>query len=153
MVNNMAHTNLPHTFYLSLLKFLLQNKHELVELSSHAGLTTMQAFTLLLTDNQHPKSMNVFRKLYDCDASNITGIVDGLESKGLVARADHPTDRRVKVIRLLPAGKALKTEITRKLARANGSLLDALDDEELDQFVHIIEKLTRVKDNLTAPVA
>lgn len=102
----------------------------------------MQAFTLLLTDNERPKSMGGFCKLYDCDASNMTGIIDGLESKGLVMRSDHPTDRRVKVIRLLPAGKKLKTQITRKLAQANSSLLDVLNEDEVKEFVRLIEKLS-----------
>jgi DNA-binding MarR family transcriptional regulator len=138
----MSDVKLPQTFYLSFLKFLLQNKHELVGLSSEAGLSTMQAFTLLLADNEHPKSMNFFGKLYDCDASNITGIIDGLESKGLVVRADHPTDRRVKIVQLLPAGKKLKNQFVRKLAKANSSLLEVLTNEEVKEFVRIIEKLS-----------
>jgi DNA-binding MarR family transcriptional regulator len=139
----MNHNTIPATFYLSLLTFLLHNKHKLIEISATAGLTPMQAFTLLLTDNDHPKPMAMFGKLFDCDASNVTGIVDGLEHKGLVKRAEHPTDRRIKVIRLQPAGEALRLQLTEKLVDSGDSFLAGLDDAEAQTFVKLIDKLSR----------
>src|SRR6187551_2882755 len=39
------------------------------------------------------------------DRSNITGLIDRMEQSGWVTRADHPSDRRVYVVRLTSAGK------------------------------------------------
>jgi DNA-binding MarR family transcriptional regulator len=46
-----------------------------------------------------------------CDASNLTGIVDRLEARGLVMRRSHPTDRRVKELVLTDAGERLRDEL------------------------------------------
>ena len=70
-------------FYASLLEFVMTSKQSLVALSADFDLTLMQAVTLLIVDIDEPKPMNAFQKLYNCDASNVTGIVDGLEEKGL----------------------------------------------------------------------
>ena len=43
-----------------------------------------------------------------CDNSNITGIVDRLEEKGLVERRPADHDRRVKLIAPTPEGASLR---------------------------------------------
>lgn len=45
------------------------------------------------------------------DNSNLTRLVDRLESRGLVRRAADPHDRRVTLVQLTPAGKALIDEL------------------------------------------
>jgi DNA-binding MarR family transcriptional regulator len=137
----MDNTYPPRSFYLSLIKFLLHSKQEILSSSTELGLSSMQAFTLLLANEGQPRSMNYFRKMYDCDASNVTGIIDGLEQKGLVSRQEHPHDRRIKDIVLEPAGQAVKTQVMHNLAAAYDDLLMILDAQELEQFIAIIDKL------------
>lgn len=43
----------------------------------------------------------------NCEASNLTGLVDRLEARGLVERQPHPDDRRVKCVGLTEAGEHL----------------------------------------------
>ena len=43
-----------------------------------------------------------------CDASNVTGIVDRLEARGLVERRSAEGDRRVKALTITPAGLELR---------------------------------------------
>ncbi len=45
------------------------------------------------------------------DNSNLTRLVDRLEARGLVRRAADPRDRRVTLVQLTPAGKALIDEL------------------------------------------
>jgi DNA-binding MarR family transcriptional regulator len=47
-----------------------------------------------------------------CDASNVTGIVDRLESRGLIVRGAAVHDRRIKTITLTPRGKDVVGELT-----------------------------------------
>ena len=55
-----------------------------------------------------------------CDASNVTGLVDRLESRGLVRRQSSLQDRRVKVLQLTPAGARLRAQLLRQMT--TGSL-------------------------------
>ena len=141
----MKNTHISHHFYLSLLEFLLTSKQHIVAIGDEFGLTSIQAITLLLVDEHQPRPMKNFCMLYHCDASNITGIVDGLEKKGLVSRQNDPNDRRVKVICLEPAGKKLQQIIIERLDDVNGFLFDPLNDTEKRQFAHIVEKIAGAK--------
>jgi DNA-binding MarR family transcriptional regulator len=135
-------TTIPHTFYLSLLEFLMNSKHHIMQLGNQHGITPMQAMTLMLTKPDEPRPMNSFCKLFNCDASNVTGIVDGLEEKGLVSRQANPDDRRVKQIRLQPAGRKLQAKLVEELSADDSFVLAPLTREETEQFVRIIEKLS-----------
>ena len=50
-----------------------------------------------------------------CDASNVTGIADKLEARGLAVREPHPDDRRVKRLALTPDGERLKAQLAERL--------------------------------------
>ena len=54
-----------------------------------------------------PLSMGELADRLFCDASNVTGIVDRLESRGLVERQADPDDRRVRRLVLTDAGREL----------------------------------------------
>jgi MarR family transcriptional regulator, organic hydroperoxide resistance regulator len=49
-------------------------------------------------------TMREFSGKMFCDASNATGLVDRLETRGLAERRVSDNDRRAKVVRLTPAG-------------------------------------------------
>jgi DNA-binding MarR family transcriptional regulator len=56
---------------------------------------------------REPLSMGELAERLFCDASNVTGIVDRLEDKGLVERQPDPDDRRVKRLVLTASGRRL----------------------------------------------
>ena len=72
-------------------------------------LTVPQAQLLRILDA--PLPMNQIANRLHCDASNITGIVDRLESRGLVERSVKLGDRRIKVIALTPEGKRVRRRV------------------------------------------
>jgi DNA-binding MarR family transcriptional regulator len=53
-----------------------------------------------------------------CDASNVTGLVDRLEDRGLVERQSAPHDRRIKMLALTPAGARVRRELDARLGTA-----------------------------------
>src|SRR5260370_3106168 len=55
-----------------------------------------------------------------CDPSNVTGIVDRLEARGLIERQHLTTDRRVKHLALTPAGRRLRHKVEAILSAAPG---------------------------------
>lgn len=66
------------------------------------------------------------------DPSNVTGIVDRLEARGLIERQHHATDRRVKHLALTPEGRRLRRRVDAILSTAPGvSGLAAADQAAL----------------------
>ncbi len=72
------------------------------------GLTPPQATALRLLAPDRSVPMKALAERLACDASTLTGIVDRLESRGLVERRSDSRDRRVKVLVLTPKGKSVR---------------------------------------------
>jgi DNA-binding MarR family transcriptional regulator len=66
-----------------------------------------------------------------CDASNITGIADRLEGRGLIERRDAPGDRRVKLIALTDAGAELRARVLDRLYHPPEALLRLSREEQI----------------------
>jgi DNA-binding MarR family transcriptional regulator len=68
-----------------------------------------------------------------CDNSNVTGIIDRLEERGLVERRPSPGDRRVKLIVLTPAGERMRRKVEKVMLEPPAWLagLDASDQRSL----------------------
>ncbi|MFI9647820.1 MarR family winged helix-turn-helix transcriptional regulator [Streptomyces sp. NPDC052040] len=88
---------------------------EYEQAAAEHALTGAQARLLgLLT--LEPLPMRRLAQQLKCEPSNVTGIVDRLEARGLVERRPDPADRRVKL--------AAPTEEGRRVARGLRSSLD-----------------------------
>lgn len=88
--------------------FGLQRRRFLIacaELDLHPA----QAGALLQLET--PLSMHELAARLVCDNSNITGLVDRLEARGLVARQPSPEDRRVRHVVLTRAGTRLRERL------------------------------------------
>lgn len=74
---------------------------------AHAhDLTPVQAKVILFLAD--PSPMRSLSDTLCCDPSNVTGVVDRLEERGMLTRAESPADRRVKLLQLTPAGRRLR---------------------------------------------
>jgi DNA-binding MarR family transcriptional regulator len=69
--------------------------------------TTLPRFDLMAQLDREPEglSMGELSARMMVTGGNVTGIVDQLESEGLVQRAAHPSDRRAYQVRLTAAGR------------------------------------------------
>jgi DNA-binding MarR family transcriptional regulator len=65
--------------------------------------------------------------------TTVTLIIDQLEKRGLARRQPHPTDRRVSLAALTPAGRALTRDATAALAE-RGFGLPGVSGRSLDQL-------------------
>src|SRR5260370_32825339 len=83
--------------------FFAQRAH-LPPLAAELQLSPAQCHVLHLIEPGRPLPMGQLAATLACDASNVTGLVDRLESPGLVRRRPSATDRPVKVLRLTPTG-------------------------------------------------
>ena len=79
----------------------------------------------------------------DFDPSYVTVVADRLESRGLIERQPHPTDRRVKNLVVTATGNRLKRSIP-GLLWSGANLFSGLSAGERDQLVELLTKLTTV---------
>ncbi len=64
-----------------------------------------------------PRTMSEMAGVLDCDNSNVTGIVDGLEERGLATRTGSEDDRRVKLIALTAEGRRVRVRLIRAVEK------------------------------------
>src|SRR5258708_5271117 len=79
--------------------------------SADCGLSPIQAKTLLHMDVRRPSTMSEVAQTAACEPSNLTGIVDKLEARGLVRRRAAMGDRRIKMVLLTRDGAALRDRL------------------------------------------
>jgi MarR family transcriptional regulator, organic hydroperoxide resistance regulator len=80
-------------------------------------LSVPQAHALQMLEPGRPLPMRDLAARLRCDASNVTGIVDRLEARGLVERQPAPDDRRVKALVVTDKGIALRASLVERLHR------------------------------------
>ncbi|HEY6477226.1 MAG TPA: MarR family transcriptional regulator [Polyangia bacterium] len=83
-------------------------------------LTPSQGMALRSLDR--PLPMSTLADALACDASNITGIVDKLESRGLIARRGADHDRRIKMLCVTERGRSLRDRLIRRLLEPPATL-------------------------------
>jgi DNA-binding MarR family transcriptional regulator len=63
-----------------------------------------------------PRTMGEIAELLRCDPSNVTGIADALEARGLARRRPSESDRRVKAIELTAKGERMRQRVMGELS-------------------------------------
>ena len=108
------------------------------------GLGFAQAHALRMLDPEEPIAMSALAERLFCDASNVTGLVDRLEARGLVERRSDAHDRRVKALTLTPAGVALRDQVVAVMSEPPDAIaaLPAADQRALrDILARAVEQL------------
>jgi MarR family transcriptional regulator, organic hydroperoxide resistance regulator len=108
------------------------------------GLTFSQAHALRLLDPELPLPMSSLADRLFCDASNVTGIADRLEARGLVERRSAEGDRRVKALTLTADGVALRDRVLAIMSEPPAAIaaLSAADQRTLrDVLKRAVEHL------------
>lgn len=109
---------------------------ELEEQLASLDLTAPQAE--LLRQLGEPLPMVGAAERLHCDPSNVTGIVDRLERRGLVARTTTAGDRRVKELALTDEGRRLKRQVDEIFASM--SALEALGATDRDALKSLLAR-------------
>jgi DNA-binding MarR family transcriptional regulator len=68
------------------------------------GLTRARAELIWRLLQQGPMTQQALSRLLRCTPRNVTGLVDALQTVGLVSRKPHPTDRRATLVHLTEQG-------------------------------------------------
>jgi DNA-binding MarR family transcriptional regulator len=91
------------------------NKQRMVAAAQEFELAPQQTIALRILGGG-PRKMSELAQSLFCDNSNVTGIVDRLEERGLVRREAAEGDRRVKLLVLTDEGERIRVEITKRMA-------------------------------------
>jgi MarR family transcriptional regulator, organic hydroperoxide resistance regulator len=123
-----------------LVRFFFNQRANLPPLAAELELSPAQCHVLHLIEPDRPVAMGRLASTLACDASNVTGLVDRLESRGLVARRPSAGDRRVKVLVLTPTGVRLRALLIDRMTAAPATL-ERLSLREQQTLVRILRRL------------
>ena len=106
-------------------------------LAATLELSPAQCHVLHVIEPGRPMPMKQLAATLSCDASNVTGLVDRLESRGLVRRLPGRADRRVKELDLTPTGARLRAQLVERMTAPPASLgrLSARDQRTLARIL------------------
>ena len=123
-----------------LMKLFFTQRADLPTLASEFDLSPAQCHVLHLIEPDQPVPMGQIAESLACDASNVTGLVDRLESRGLVRRKPSVADRRIKVLELTQAGARLRSVVMERMTEPP-EILGRLSLEEQRELVRILKRL------------
>ncbi len=98
------------------------------EAAAKHSLTGAQARVLTLLSGEALPMRRIAKKL-KCEPSNVTGIIDRLETRGLVERKPDPADRRVKLAAVTEDGRRTADLLRDSLDFAREPLGELSNDE------------------------
>src|ERR1700742_3147188 len=112
------------------------------EEATRVGVTPTQLSVLKLLFEIGDLSLGKLSKEIRAHNSTVTGIVDRMEAAGLVERARSDEDRRVWIIRLLPAGKKIGDAAHVSPRDTLRDAIESLSKTEQTQLLSILKKLS-----------
>ena len=104
----------PTTSGRSVVEFLIEGGWW-IAICAEFELTPAQGHALRTLDPERPVAMSTLAEALVCDASNVTGIVDKLESRGLIARQGADHDRRIKMLAVTEKGRELREKLSSRV--------------------------------------
>jgi MarR family transcriptional regulator, 2-MHQ and catechol-resistance regulon repressor len=90
-----------------------------------------------------PLPVNIIGQMVDLTTGSITSAIDRLESKWLVVRKHHPTDRRIRIVELTTKGRQL---IEKALAQHRVDMEKAVSDLSRAERGLLVDLLKRLGD-------
>jgi MarR family transcriptional regulator, organic hydroperoxide resistance regulator len=127
-----------------LVKFFFAQREHLPPTGDELDLSPAQCHVLHLIEPGRPLPMGRLAETLSCDASNVTGLVDRLEDRGLVERRPSAQDRRVKVLQLTPAGSRVRASMLRRMSGQSHPLA-RLSARQQRELVKMLEALVAHK--------
>lgn len=112
-------------------------KDAFTTIAGECGLSASVGRALLTLEE--PAPMHTIAALLACDPSYVTSLADQLESQGLAERAVGD-DRRVKLLKLTPAGLEARERLAGAIA-AGPSVTSALDARQRRELTALLERM------------
>jgi DNA-binding MarR family transcriptional regulator len=105
------------------------------------GLTPRMWGALNVLDAEGAITQHALGKCVGSDPSSMVSTIDDLESRGLVERRRHPSDRRAHALHITAKGRQMLTRGRELAMQAQADLLEPLSQEERDQLHDLLLRL------------
>ena len=148
-----THKDPGHEAWELLWQVVQANKPRFMAFAQELGLAPMQLHALRTLEPGSEVPMSSLAGSLFCDASNVTGIVDRLEARGLIERRPAPHDRRVKLIALTSEGEQLRQMAHRQLTTPPPEIAALPEEHKLALRDALRAALERHKDGAAGPAA
>jgi DNA-binding MarR family transcriptional regulator len=122
------------------------------QLAQEFDLAPMQLRALKELQPDREVPMSALASVLFCDASNVTGIVDRLEARGLIERRPSAEDRRVKMLRVTPEGRRVRERLVERMSEPPPAIA-ALSHEDQVALRDLLRKATAAAEADPAPAA
>ena len=123
-----------------LVRFSLTQRATLPALAADLELSPAQCHLLNVIAPGQTMTMGELAGALSCDASNVTGLVDRLESRGLLLRSPSEEDRRVKVLSLTPLGTKVRSALLERMT-SSPPTLGRLSEADQRALARILRRL------------
>jgi DNA-binding MarR family transcriptional regulator len=123
---------------LPLLDHLARVGRRAAEASTPGGLRPRHLHALGILSERGPLSQQGLGEVLSLDPSNVVGLLNELEERGLITRRRDCADRRRHIVELSATGDAALTAAYARLRLVEDSLLAALSVEERATLYHLL---------------
>ncbi|MDE2627264.1 MAG: MarR family transcriptional regulator [Burkholderiales bacterium] len=120
----------------------------LQETGAH-GVTPVQYAALQSVADAPGIDQRTLARSIGLDTSTIAGVLDRLESRGLLLRSASPDDRRVRRLTLTDDGRALLGALVPDMLRAQQRMLEPLAKAERAEFMRMLDVLVTANNELS----
>jgi MarR family transcriptional regulator, lower aerobic nicotinate degradation pathway regulator len=113
------------------------------------GLTPVQYAALQAVASTPGTDQRTLARTIGLDTSTTGGVIDRLETRGLLLRNANPDDRRVRLLTLTAAGHTLLTDATPAMLRAQQRILEPLPQAEQTEFMRMLRAVVTANNALS----
>jgi DNA-binding MarR family transcriptional regulator len=106
-----------------------------------SGLRPSEFSILVLIDSNALVTQTELGSALSIKRPNMVVLIEGLERRGLVVRAEHERDGRMHTLRLTPKGRALLGEARRRSREAELSATRCWTERERTQVIGLLRRL------------
>jgi MarR family 2-MHQ and catechol resistance regulon transcriptional repressor len=133
---------------------VLMKAHRTLQRHAHRSI---EALEMCLSDfsileallHKGPQSVKELGRRIDLTSGAMTTAIDRLETRGLVTRADHATDRRAWVIHLTPEGRTAISKVFVRHEEAMERAMRGLSKAERATLIDLLKRLgTKAEEQL-----
>ncbi|BAT61443.1 HTH-type transcriptional repressor NicR [Variibacter gotjawalensis] len=132
--------------------FLVRRLHQIhvslfAELCADAKITPLQFSLLSALSDCLVADQSTLASMIALDRTTTTGALKRLEARGLVRRANSPTDRRAQLCQLTTEGERLLRAMEDAARRAHAETISPLSAKEQEQFVSFLKRIVAAHDS------
>lgn len=113
------------------------------------GITPVQYAALQTVANAPGIDQRTLARTIGFDTSTIAGVIDRLQSRGLMQRNTSPADRRVRQLTLTDDGRRLLAETLPGMQRAQARMLAPLPAGDRAEFMRMLRTLVQANNELS----